>query len=563
MGDLANLLSFLLRLSRGIRASRWMMLGIVVAGILGGLANTALIALFNSVLAGKTGTHGRIPVFLALCAALPAFRLLSQSMLIRLSQKSMLELRVGMCRRILAAPMRHLEQIGPHRLLTTLTTDLTQIVEGLTLIPVLFLNLSIVLSCLAYLGWLSWSLLAQIFGFLVVGVITYSLPMRRALRHFARSRQIMDTLIKHMRAVAEGTKELKMHWLRRESFLTDVRTSGTAMQRETRAGAIIFAAASSWGQTLFFLLVGFLLLVLPRFQSLPLPTLFGFTLVLFHMMTPLEVLLSSFPTLGRAAVSARAVERMGLNLEAVSFEHGSSSRPAILPAWGRLELAGVCHSYRREGEAETFQLGPVDLVFEPGELVFFVGGNGSGKTTLAKLLLGLYPPESGEILFGGKPVTDESRDAYREHFAVVFSDFFLFEKLVGTGQPEIDEEARQLAVRLRLAEKVRIENGTLSTLELSQGQRKRLALLGAFLEDRPIYLFDEWAADQDPVFKEVFYLELLPELKARGKTVLVISHDDRYYGVAERIIKLEDGRVASDQTMPDRPADRLQTGAGR
>jgi putative ATP-binding cassette transporter len=93
---------------------------------------------------------------------------------------------------------------------------------------------------------------------------------------------------------------------------------------------------------------------------------------------------------------------------------------------------------------------------------------------------------------------------------------------------------------------VQVKDGTLSTIELSQGQRKRLALLTAFLEDRPFYIFDEWAADQDPFFREVFYLQLLPELKAKGKTVLVISHDDRYYSLGDRIIKLDYGKIEFD-----------------
>jgi len=61
-----------------------------------------------------------------------------------------------------------------------------------------------------------------------------------------------------------------------------------------------------------------------------------------------------------------------------------------------------------------------------------------------------------------------------------------------------------------------------------------------------VYLFDEWAADQDPVFKKVFYTQLLPELKARGKAVLVISHDERYFGAADRVIRLDYGKLAPE-----------------
>jgi putative pyoverdin transport system ATP-binding/permease protein len=191
----------------------------------------------------------------------------------------------------------------------------------------------------------------------------------------------------------------------------------------------------------------------------------------------------------------------------------------------------------------VFALGPVDLAFSPGELVFLIGGNGSGKTTLAKVIVGLYAPENGHILLDGVEVDEARRDRYRQLFSVVFSDFYLFDSLLGIRLERLDQAAQALLEALQLSHKVTIDQGVFSTLDLSQGQRKRLALLVAYLEDRPFYLFDEWAADQDPLFKDVFYRRLLPALKAKGKTVVVITHDDRYFHLADRLIKLESGQV--------------------
>jgi putative pyoverdin transport system ATP-binding/permease protein len=168
--------------------------------------------------------------------------------------------------------------------------------------------------------------------------------------------------------------------------------------------------------------------------------------------------------------------------------------------------------------------------------------------------MALYPPESGTIYFQNQPVGPENQEFYRQHFSAVFSDFFLFDQLLGLLGPELDEQARKYLEQLKLSNKVQIKEGKFSTTDLSQGQRKRLALLTAYLEDRPIYVFDEWAADQDPYFKNIFYTQLLPALKARNKTVLVISHDDRYYYVADRIIKLDDGQIVSDQVVSEQPA---------
>jgi putative ATP-binding cassette transporter len=241
------------------------------------------------------------------------------------------------------------------------------------------------------------------------------------------------------------------------------------------------------------------------------------------------------------------IERLGIALSSSAAISDSTPPPPAARSFERLELVGVTHSYHRELENQSFTLGPLNLIFRPGELVFLVGGNGSGKTTLAKLLCGLYAPEGGEIRVNGEPVTEQTADSYRQYFSVVFSDFHLFDGLLGIEEDGLDAQAEDYVRLLQLQHKVRIEGGAFSTTELSQGQRKRLALLTSLLEDRPFYIFDEWAADQDPLFKQVFYMQFLPSLKAKGKAVLVISHDDRYYSVADRLIKLDYGRIEYDR----------------
>jgi putative ATP-binding cassette transporter len=81
-----------------------------------------------------------------------------------------------------------------------------------------------------------------------------------------------------------------------------------------------------------------------------------------------------------------------------------------------------------------------------------------------------------------------------------------------------------------------VKDGRLSTTRLSAGQRRRLALLQVFLDRRPVVALDEWAAEQDPIFRRVFYTELLPELQRRGATVVAITHDDRYFHIADRCV---------------------------
>jgi putative ATP-binding cassette transporter len=547
MMNIVRLLSFLLRLSKGIRYARLRIAAIAVAGIVSGVASTSMIALITQILTGKGSRTALLTgLFITLCIVLPIFRFMSQMLLINLTQQSLLALRLRLSRSILAAPLRHLETIGPHRLLATLTTDIGTLVDSMAMIPVLVMHTAVVISCLVYLGWLNGVVLLEIAGFIVLGVVTYQLPVIRAVRHFIKARDLNNDMVKDVRALTEGTKELKMHQRRRWAFLQEMEKTAKRFQAESRSGFLVFTAASSWGQALFFVVLGLLVLLLPRLQPMDGKTLIGFTVILFQLMVPLEVVMSSLPNLGRALASARAVEEMGFSLEAETREQERGTELAPSAAWGRLELNGVTHRYRRENEEESFLLGPIDLAFEPGELVFLVGGNGSGKTTLAKLLLGLYEPESGEVRFSGRTIDDSNREEYREHFSAVFSDFFVFETLLGLDASSLDDDARKYLQRLHLQQKVQVKDGELSTIQLSQGQRKRLALLTAYLEDRPLYLFDEWAADQDPIFKEIFYLQLLPELRSRGKTVLVISHDDHYFHVADRVLKLDYGKIEAD-----------------
>ncbi len=523
----------------------------ILAGIISGVSTTAMLGVINAALRGDgPSPRNLIWAFLAFCLLLPLARFVSEWLLLRLGQGALLELRMRLCRQILATPLRHLEEFGASRLMSSLTDDIPTITNALLAIPLICINVAVVIAGLIYLGWLSWWVLLLVLGFMAVGIATYQLAVIKAIGFFNVAREHTEALFSHFRALTEGTKELKLHRRRREVFAAEIlESSANAFREQVVKGSTVYSVASSWGQALGFVVIGLLVFAIPVWYSLSTQVMTGYVLVLLFVVTPLQVVMTMWPQLSRANIAVGRVEELGLSLTKYATEERTSSHNDLPVTWESLELREVMHNYPSEEKDEGFMLGPIDLTLRPGELVFFTGGNGSGKTTLAKLLVGLYAPESGEILLDGKPITEENRDHYRQIFAVVFSDFYLFDSLLGMESQQLDEQALEYLKQLQLTQKVQVKDGVLSTTNLSQGQRKRLALLTAYLEDRPIYLFDEWAADQDPLFKQVFYYELLPELKARGKTVLVISHDDRFYEVGDRIIKLDYGKIVHDQPV--------------
>jgi putative pyoverdin transport system ATP-binding/permease protein len=536
-----NLIEFLLKAS-------WVsVIAAAVTGSISGIGSAGSIALINRSIGEITPTHpqaspGLLWGFLGLVAVALMTNLTSQFLLVQLAQDAVYKLRLRISGWILASPLRHLEELGANRLLVTLTEDIQSISSAVFSIPTLCINAAIIFASLAYLGWLSiWVLLGTLL-FLVLAISLVQLLINQAVRFFTQAREEDDALMKHFQAITDGIKELKLHSQRREDFLEQDLQTTAATLRDYRIGSQrAIALSSGLGDLLFFLLLGLLVYGLPQIGTFSAEVLSGYVLTMSYLMRPIGNILSILPSLSQAGVALRKIDTLGLSL--TSRAETLARINTNQSAFKQIDIQQATHSYQLSGAETTFTLGPIDLTLYPGELVFIVGGNGSGKSTLAKLLTGLYIPDDGTIRLDGALIEDRNRELYRQLFSTVFADFYLFDRLVGLRLVDIDTQAKKYLEQLQLTHKVAIQDGKLSTTSLSQGQRKRLALLTAYLEDRPIYLFDEWAADQDPFFREIFYKQLLPELKQRGKAVLVVSHDDRYFHLADRLLKLDYGKI--------------------
>jgi putative pyoverdin transport system ATP-binding/permease protein len=258
-------------------------------------------------------------------------------------------------------------------------------------------------------------------------------------------------------------------------------------------------------------------------------------------MGPITAITGASPAIAKARTSCEALIDLERQLEAAA--RGSHATTEPLTRFEQIELRSAIYRHKLADGTNGFEVGPINLLLRSGELLFISGGNGSGKSTLLKLLTALYVPQTGELVVDGTTIDADHREAYQNLFSTVFSDFHLFNRTFGLSDIS-PERVSEWLVRMEIDGKTRLHHGQFDTIKLSTGQRKRLALVVAALEDRPIYVFDEFAADQDPAFRRKFYDEILPTLHERGKTVIVVTHDERYFDRATRHLTMEDGRFA-------------------
>lgn len=485
--------------------------------------------------------NGMLIWFTIACAAVLAAQIASKWILNRLSQFTAARLQFELCQRIIAAPLSTLERLGPHRLLDGLKTDVNIVTGSLSQFPTVCAGAMVLVSGIGYMAIVSVPMALFTVVVALGGVVSYLAGIHWSNRHLRRAREDQDEVSQHLHSLMFGIKELKGNNFRRVDFVYDVLLpADTVMRERIIKGSDINGAAHSWGRLALFIGIGLLVFVCPLIAPVSSETLTGYVLTMLYLTGPLDIMLSWLPSMNSAKISLRKIDALGLMID-------PSDAPPVTrvpKCFASIQLRGLTWRYDASSRDETgFQLGPIHLTITPGEVLFLAGGNGSGKTTLAKLLTGLYEPHDGQILWNGSPLDDSTLGNYRQMFATVFVEGHLFDRLIGV---DVEPATLQHWVNLLgISEKVDVESGKLAVGELSRGQHKRLALLVACLDDRPIFLFDEWAAEQDPAFKEVFYRHIVPELKRRGRTVVAITHDDRYFFAADRVVKLVDGRIES------------------
>jgi putative ATP-binding cassette transporter len=348
----------------------------------------------------------------------------------------------------------------------------------------------------------------------------------------------------------DGFKEIKLNNTRSDDLFDDaVDVSRTAANIKIKSQAETFKLIVT-SQISMYVLLGAVVFIAPQFSGeLGGAALTKTTTALMFIVGACFGLVQSIPVLLNANAAADRIEQLEVALRATV-----SSKPhelQIRKRFDKIEMRNIEFRYFDRFSDVSFKIGPIDFDLQSGELVFITGGNGSGKSTFLRVLSGLYPPDSGEITLDGMPVDENTRDAYRNLMSAIFFDYHLFQRLYGIEEPEPGEVDRLLA-QFRLGDKTGLVDGQFRTLDLSGGQRRRLALIVSLLEKRPILLLDEWTAEQDPEFRRKFYDELLPNLMKAGATIVVITHDDRYLDELDlpaRRIRMDEGRIVEQRLV--------------
>lgn len=514
---------------------------IVLMSVLSGVSNMVVIILVTSALNTDVDVKYLIYYYaLTMCIYLFG-KWFVQLHLIRLTKGLIYELRLNLIEKISATSYQHFEKIDRGRIYTSINGDVETIGNSTNLFVMIVTNL--ITSIGAFLFLASIAFWATILTFLLVVALAtlYYFVAKNTNECYNRARDTSNVFMRLINGIMDGFKEISLHRNRKIAFNEDIVQTAREYRDKTITADTRFANAFLLGDSLIILLLGTIAFAVPKlFDNIPASTIMDFIIVLLYLIGPINGILNSAPGIMQLQVAWTRVQKFLKDIPG-DIEQGAPSGPSHRTVESIL-VSDVSFTYKTESEGDIFTVGPINLEVKRGEVIFIIGSNGSGKSTLAKLLTGLYAPDEGVILINREPV---DRAALGEYFSTVFSPPYLFEKLYDIDADSRNGEVAKYLELLKLDGKVEISGNRYSTLNLSTGQRKRLALLQCYLEDYPIYLFDEWAADQDPEYRNFFYRELIQEMKAAGKIVIAITHDDHYFDAADRVYRMDQGVLHS------------------
>lgn len=482
-------------------------------------------------------------IFFLLCISILTAKATSVIVVNNIAKSAVAELRIQLAKKINRMALFNVEEIGFARLLNVLVGDVNSFSAAAVAIPMLLVSAVTVIGMLVYLAIFNVYIFLMVLSAIFFGVFIFRFPVSMASGIYEKVRVLRDVVQENVRGLVLGAYELKLN---KDKAKTYIEEELVAPQRDSakleKLGDAVLHIAGTASDLLSFFIIGFMVFILPAFINLPASETYGIVMALLYISGPVANIMGMLQHLKVGQIALKRINELSDVLE-----DSCAANDTVNPigSWYRFGVRGVTYNYNKADASQEykFSLGPVDLWFKKSQINFIVGGNGSGKSTLSKILSLHYAPSDGEIMFDDQKVNFSNIVDARSKISVIYSNYFLFPKIYNKSMDANENLINEYINLLGLNGKTEFVNGRFSTTKLSDGQRRRLALLVSLLEDKDIYIFDEWAADQDPEFKRIFYKKILKELKLKNKLVIVVTHDDRYFECADRVIIMEDGNI--------------------
>lgn len=519
---------------------------ILAMAAVSGLANGLLLALINTAAEAAAGGDLQARLFFMFLIAFAIFVLAQRHALthaVAAVESALQKVKLRVADKVRRSELRFVEDCGGLSAYAPLTQDAGLISQGVVMLVYSAQSVLLLIFSGLYLAYLSPPSL-------ILTLIIFGLTLPMYMNHYQQTARELEQaaakdglFFERFNGILNGFKELKLDRRESDALFAELRrlaAEANALKlssNERMVYDMIFA------NTVFYLVLLAAVFVIPTILAEPSATIHQVATTVLFVIGPLGMLVSAIPIIAKTDTAVTSLYALEERLDTAAAGTDDQAPAAPLATFDSIVLEGLCFHYAdREGHS-LFPVGPFDLTIQRGELLFIVGGNGSGKSTLLKLLTGLYRAERGRILLDGIPLQSADYPQYRTLFTSVFADFHLFDRLYGIPDPD-PLQVNAWLKEMGLERKTRYADHGFTNLDLSTGQRKRLAFITAALKQRPICIFDELAADQDPEFRARFYEQILPRLKSRGHTVVAVSHDDQYFHTADRVLRVSDGRIA-------------------
>ncbi len=456
------------------------------------------------------------------------------------------KIRLRLVNKIRNADLRFMEAQDPASFYRPITEDSNAISFAALVLVIGSQSVIMLIAVIIYLSFLSTVSLFVCFGFTVIALSIYAEHHKKVRMKLESAYKKETEVFSAISSVLNGFKELKVNRRKSDKLFQYISNSSDEYRKMKVDANLHLIFDSMFSQVSFYTLLVVLVFIVPMFDEAQSGNVFKICATIFFIMGPINSLVNAFPMLAKVNVTVQEIYALEARLDEMAKhtkEVDQQGKLQPLPLASEIGFKDVKFSYRDDSGRVLFGVGPINLTLHKGETIFIIGGNGSGKSTLLKLLCGLYHQDEGSITVDGRRIDELNIQRYREMFSIIFTDFYLFDRLYGL--EHVDEQRlNELLRMMELDEKTRYINGRFTNRNLSTGQRKRLAFIVAVLENRPVCIFDELAADQDPQFRKNFYQTILPQLRQEGRVIVAATHDDKYFHCADRVLKMDLGQLA-------------------